>query len=323
MKLTDFIYFYEGDYTSDTRHLYRGIGSSNFIVVRGSSQVMIDSGISRGPHRSRIMKQLEQDGIRPGDTSRILLSHTHPDHVMHAKKMSRKKPLSFIIHRDSETMAHRSSFQFEAHYNYPEFVLREMFNTPVWMARLIIRKLFDFEYLRTSEKVGDYESIDLGVPAKIIPLPSHFPGHVGVYFPGDKILYSADLFDFRVADGGIINNALSSYSQVFRDIETVRGLDIETMIPGHGRIVHGSSMVRVMLDRIKEGTMDYPKNIKKVLSGAAHGKTLSEITSAMFHNSNAYSTTARKIIVYNTLMHMKATGTAEFIFKKGAAFWRA
>lgn len=323
MKLTDLIYFYEGDYTSETRYIYRGIGSSNFLVIKGDSQVMIDSGISKGPHKGRIRAQLKHDGIRPGDTGRILLSHTHPDHVIHAKNMSRKTPISFIIHRDGETMAHRSSFQFEAHYNYPEFVLREIFNTPVWMARLIIRNFFDFDYLRTDEHVGDFDTVDLGTPAKIIPLRAHFPGHIGVYFPAEKIFYSADLFDFRVADGGIINNALSSYSQVFRDIETVRGLDIEVMIPGHGRMVRGRSLVRVMLDRIEKGTRDYTANISGILSGAAKGRTISEITSSMFRDSNAYNITARKIIVYNTLTHMKSAGTAASYFKNGKSLWRA
>lgn len=323
MKLTDRIYFYEGDYTSETQYIYRGIGSSNFIIIRGNSQVMIDSGISKGPHRRRIKNQLRQDGIKPGDTSRILLSHTHPDHLIHAKNMSRKKPISFIMHHNSEPMAVRSSFQFEAHYNYPDFILREIFNTPVWMARIIIRNFFDFDYLRSSEKVHDFELIDLGIPAEIIPLPAHFPGHIGVYFPGEKILYSADLFDFRVAEGGIINNALSSYSQVFKDIDTVSSLDVEVMIPGHGRIVHGRSMVKVMLERVKEGTLDYPRNITKIISGTVKGKTLTEITSSLFHSSNAYSMTARKIITYNTLMHMKSAGTADFIIKHGKAFWRS
>lgn len=323
MQLTDLIYFYEGDYTSDTRYLYRGIGSSNFLVIKGKDQVMIDSGISRGPHAGRIKSQLKQDGIKPGETSRILLSHTHPDHVIHAKNMSRKKTMSFIIHRNGQFMAHRSSFQFEAHYNYPEFVLREIFNTPVWMARLIIRKLFDYDYLRTDEQVGDFDLVDLGIPARIIPLPAHFPGHIGVYFPGEKILYSADLFDFRVAEGAIINNALSSYLQVFRDIETVRGLDVEIMIPGHGRLIRGRSIVRVMLDRVEEGTLDYTANIARILAAASKGRTVSEITSSMFHGSNAYSTTARRIIVYNTLQYMKTAGTADTFFKNGKALWRA
>ncbi|NLV66781.1 MAG: MBL fold metallo-hydrolase [Spirochaetes bacterium] len=323
MKLSELIYFYEGDYISHTWYLYRGIGSSNFMVIKGDSQVMIDSGITSGPHSRRIKAQLKQDGIKPGNTSTILLSHTHPDHVMHAKNMSRKNPLSFITHIDGEQMSHRSSFQFEAHYNYPEFVLREIFNTPVWMARLIVRTFFDFDYIRPDRKVKDFELLNLGTDARIIPLPSHFPGHIGVYFPAEKILYSADLFDFRVAEGGIINNAQSSYSSAFSDIKRLSGLDVEVMVPGHGRIIRGRSMVRVTLDRIMQGTHDYQVLIKRAVSGPAAGRTLSEITSSIFHDSNAYNLTARKIIIYNTLTHMKSEDRADYTLKNGRAFWRA
>ena len=323
MKLTDHIYFYEGDYTSRTPFIYRGMGSSNFLVIKSNIQAMVDSGISKGPHRKRIKAELEKDGIKLRNTATILLSHAHPDHVIHAKNISRKSPVNFIIHQDSEPMAHRSSFLFEAHYNFPEFILREIFKVPVWVARLILSKYFDFEYLRISRWISDYEPVDLGLEAQTIPMPCHFPGHMGVYFPDEKVFYSADLFDFRVAEGGIINNAMSSYSQVFRDIEKVRKLDIDLMIPGHGRFIRGRSMIKVMLDRAEEGTAAYPVKIAKALSGTKKGRTLSALTSSIFHNSNAYNLTARMIILYNTLMYMHSSGEAEFSIKNGTAFWRA
>jgi len=323
MKLTDKIYFYEGDYISKTRFLYKGLGSSNFIVVKGTEQVMIDSGMTSGPHMGRIKKELVKDGIDLYNTSRVLLSHTHPDHFLHAKMISKTSLISFLVHADSEPMARRSSFQFEAHYNYPSYILKEIFNWPVWVAKLAVNSYFGFDYLKIQHKLNSNDKINLGVPVEIIYLPSHFPGHIGIYFSENKIFYAADLFDFRVSEGGIINNAFSSYEQVFKDIEKVRKLDIETLIPGHGRIIKGRSLVKATLDRIERGTRDYVRIILELLKNSeGEGMTLKKITQAVFCNSNSYNMSARKIIIYNTLMYLKSSGVIDLTRVSGKIFWR-
>lgn len=323
MKLTERIYFYEGDYLSRTRLIYKGLGSSNFLVIKGPDQVMIDSGMTDGPHRKRVNRELNNDGIDLGNTTRILLSHTHPDHFLHAKSLSRKNPVSFMLHADGEPFARRSRFQFEAHYNFPCFIQREVFNWPVWIARLAVNRYFGFDYLKIQHMLYGNDRIDLGVPAEIIDLPSHFPGHIGVYFRESRIFYAADLFDFRVAEGGIINSALSSYSQVFEDIKKVRELDIEIMLPGHGRIIKGKSLVKTTLDRVEKGTRKYAADITAILE-LFRGKrvTLNGITEKVFPGSHAYNLSARKIIVYNTLMHLRSSGKVDFNVKSGAALWR-
>lgn len=322
MRLTDRIFFYEGDYISRVPFMYNGLGSSNFLVINGPEQVMIDSGMSRGPHMKRIARELKADGVNLSRTKRVLLSHTHPDHFLHAKSISRKNILSFLVHADSEPLVRRSSYQFEAHYNYPSYVLKEIFNTPIWFAKLVVNRFFGFDYLRIQNLLNSNDRIDLGVPVKIIHLPSHFPGHIGIYFSREKIFYAADLFDFRVAEGGIINNALSSYEQIFKDIEKVRKLDIEMMIPGHGRIIKGKPLIKTTLDRIERGTENYAFGITALLEKCSRSMSLKELTQSFFYASNSYNLTARKIIIYNTLMHLRSLGRADFCIEKGESCWR-
>jgi len=322
MKIADKIFFYEGDYVSKTRLIYNGLGSSNFLVINGSEQVMIDSGMSGGPHFKRISNELKEDGIDLYNTSRVLLSHTHPDHFLHAKEITRKKNLNFLVHHESEPMVRRSSYQFEACYNFPEFIQKEIFNCPIWIVKLILNRYFGFDYLRIQHVLSNNEQIDLGVNAEIIHLPSHFPGHIGLYFPDSKIFYSADLFDFRVSEGGIINNALSSYDQVFKDIEKVRELEIDMIIPGHGRVIRGRSLVKTTLDRIQRGTENYMEDIVKLLKNSdKEGLTLKSLLHSVFSGMNTYNLIARKIIIYNTLMHLRSKGIANFVISSGKAYW--
>jgi len=322
MKLADNIFFYEGDYVADTRLFYSGLGSSNFLVVKGADQVMIDSGMTTGPHMKRISRELREDGIDLYKTSRILLSHTHPDHFLYAKRISKKSLISFMVHKDSEPLARRSSFQFEAHYNFPSYIQKEIFNWPVWMAKLVVNRYFGFDYLKIQRLFDGNDTIDLGVHAEIIHLPSHFPGHIGVYFKDSKIFYTADLFDFRVAEGGVVNNALSSYNQVFQDIQKVRKLDIEILIPGHGRIIKGKPLIKATLDRVEKGTQNYVKDLLGLLESNYRGKnTLNKLTTAAFPGSCPYNLVARKIIIYNTLMHLRLSGAVDYKVISGEAQW--
>jgi glyoxylase-like metal-dependent hydrolase (beta-lactamase superfamily II) len=323
MKIADKIFFYEGDYISKNRIIYAGLGSSNFLVIEGAEQAMIDSGMPGGPHFNRISKELKHDGIDLNNTSRVILSHTHPDHFLHAKKISRKNSVNFTVHHDSEPMARRSSYQFEACYNFPSFIQKEIFNCPVWIAKLVMNRYFGFDYLRIQHLLANDEKINLGVPAEVIHLPSHFPGHIGLYFPDSKILYSADLFDFRVSEGGIINNALSSYEEVFRDIDKVRNLEVEIIIPGHGRIIKGRSLVKTTIDRLQKGTESYAEDVLRFLRGSTgSGVTLTNLAYSIFSGMNTYNLIARKVIIYNTLMHLRSRGITVFRVVSDRAHWR-
>lgn len=322
MKLASNIYFYEGDYLKKSKFLYRGIGSSNFLVVTGREQVMIDSGIAAGPHKARLIGQMKNDGVEIKNTSHVIMSHTHPDHVLFAKKLSKRQALDFWLHEDSEPMTRRGSFQFEAHFNYPGFILREIFEWPVWVARIAMWRYLGFDYLKINRMIRDGEKLNFGVEMVAVSIPAHFPGHIGIYFPKQKIMYSADLFDFRVAHGGIINNAMSSYEQLFADIKRLRSLQIETLVPGHGSVINGKSNVKRVLDRIEESTRNYLKDIINVLrQGNRERLTLTDITNRIFTDSIAYNEAARKIIVYNSLMHLKKMNEVSYSIADGRAIW--
>jgi glyoxylase-like metal-dependent hydrolase (beta-lactamase superfamily II) len=322
MKIAENIYFYEGDYIKKSKFPYSGIGSSNFMLITGDDVVLIDSGMTRGPHRKRQARQMKQDGTEASNASHVLFSHVHPDHVMHAKNLCKKKNLNFMFHKDNEQFSRRDEYLFLSHYNYPDYILEEIHGLPMWFVKAAMKRFFGFDYIKMSGTFEDGQVLKFNCNIEIVHLPSHFPGHVGFYFPKEKILYSADLFDFRVAEGGIINSALSSYELVFSDIAKIREYKIKTLIPGHGTIIQGEKNISEALNRVEQGTKSYAIKILKVLKeNHSKGISLSDMLPRIFERSIAYNESARKIILYNTLMHLRNRGEVGYVIHNKRASW--
>lgn len=327
MKLTENLYFYEGDYVDKSRTSYytpyRGMSSSNFLILKGEKQVLIDSGMEDGPHRKRTLSQIKQDGLCLDESRIALFSHSHPDHILLAKKLSLKNKMQFLLHEDNREIIKSQEYFFEAFFNYPDYIKNELFVVPTWFFKLCMRGIgMDFRYLKVHRYIKDHEVLDLGMEIRVIPMPSHCPGHVGFYFPKEKLFYSGDLFDFRCAEGIVLMAANSSFEKAFQDIELVRNLDIEVLIPGHGIPIRGRDQVLRTLDRVKAGTAGYRDNILKVLpKDAQKGLCIADITKNIFKNTISYNALSRRTIVYNTLHYLYNTGMTDCIIKNGKSYW--
>jgi glyoxylase-like metal-dependent hydrolase (beta-lactamase superfamily II) len=329
MKLSENLYFYEGDYVDKSRKgyfgHYKGMASSNFLVITGDQQVLIDSGMDEGPHRGRIDRELKKDSIDLNKTKQVLFSHSHPDHTLKAKKMSFKKPLTFYLHEDNEEMVRNDRYFFESFFNYPDYVQKEIFILPAWMIKIYVTLMgMNFGYLKIDRFFRDYETLHFTMDLQIIPLFSHCPGHVGFYFPKEKIFFSGDLYDPRCAEGAGILVSNSSIEMAFEDINRALNLDIETLLPGHGRPVFGKEKVRRELEAVKRGTENYLEKIRTCMrSQPSEEWTITALKGQIFTNSIAYNAFSRKIITYNCLRFLHKLGEVKFTVRKNHSYWRA
>ncbi|MCX7922314.1 MAG: MBL fold metallo-hydrolase [Clostridia bacterium] len=326
MRITESIYFYEGDYnyTLDTRvAYYKGMGSSNFLIIKGNEQVMIDSGMFFGLRKRAINKELYRDGIDLEKTTAVIFSHAHPDHVISAKQLCKKVKMQFFAHQDNEVMVRSETYFFEAYFNYPQYIRKEILFYPRWVVERIFKMFnFNFEYLKVNYFFNDRELLNYGSDIEVVSLSSHCPGHVGFYFPKEKVFYSGDLFFIECSEGVMINNALSSYEQSFRDISRVKQYDIEMLIPGHGKIVYGRENVQRVLEEVYQGTKDYLTKILGHLSTHDNGGlTLAELTGLIYEKFPKRVAFHHMSIVYNCLMYLRGKGNIDFYIKDKKAIW--
>jgi glyoxylase-like metal-dependent hydrolase (beta-lactamase superfamily II) len=185
-------------------------------------------------------------------------------------------------------------------------------------------KKLSFGYIKAERFFKDGERLGFGTEMRVIPLASHCKGHVGFYFPEEKILYSGVLFDPRCADGASIVAADSSYEQAFEDIDTVLGLDVEILAPGHGPLIRGRETIRKRLLEVKEGTKAYASKILSCLpTEESGGLAIPEIAGRVFDDSNAYNAFSRRIISYHVLCRLQGQNLAACKMKRGRSFFYA
>jgi glyoxylase-like metal-dependent hydrolase (beta-lactamase superfamily II) len=321
MRLGERIYFYEGDYVDKSRKnyldYYKGMASSNFLIIKGEGQVLIDSGCPAGPHRERVMRELEADGISLEDTSHVIFSHAHPDHIIMAKELSKRRPMDFSIHHDNEALIRHENFLYESVFNMPEEVRREIVLFPDWMVKAYMKIIgMGFGYLRVQRFFADGDLVHRDPDIVAVEIPSHSPGHVGFYFPREKIFYSADLFDARCVEGANVIVGSSSYAAAISDIDRVRSLDIEILAPGHGMLVLGKDKIRETLDGVAEGTRRYVNDIlAQLTAGKENALTVTEIQRRVFPGAISYNGFSRRILTYNCLSYLAKEGKVSCVYE--------
>jgi glyoxylase-like metal-dependent hydrolase (beta-lactamase superfamily II) len=331
MRVTEGIYFYEGDKVDQSHkgyfHYYRGMAASNFLVIPGKRQLMIDSGIPEGPHLSRVKAELRQDKIKLEQTNEIFFSHAHPDHTLWAKKLyeQSKGKIKLALHGADLDMTQSDVYFFRKFFNYPPYVLSDIFQAPEWLVMFFLRLIhMDFGSLKIERTLTDGQVIPSGAGDIVVKsMPAHSPGHVGYYFTDRNTFYSGDLFDLRCTEGGSILAANSNYDQIFKDIQTIRGLNIRTLIPGHGSPIKGKKAISATLDRVEKASERFIEDALRLIpkGETASGVSITELAEEMFPGAITYNAFSRRIIAYHSLEKLHEAGQVDFRVERQRAYW--
>jgi hydroxyacylglutathione hydrolase len=219
-KITEGVYFIPGqDEMMPDSHTY--------VIGNPSSKdlSLIDPGlIGKGNYK---IDSIEKMGIVLKDIKRIIMTHTHFDHIGALSEIQKIIPWADLwIHRlegeplengDERTVYGMDMFQQVCQMQYRiksgSFIFK------------VHRKLQGGEIL----KIGD-------MTWQVIHIPGHSPGSVGLYDSAEKILIPGDVlyadhaigrFDLFGADGEELKKSLMRLSQQ----------KVEILLPGHNRIV--------------------------------------------------------------------------------------
>jgi glyoxylase-like metal-dependent hydrolase (beta-lactamase superfamily II) len=333
VKLGQKVFFYEGDYVDKSRKryvdYYKGMASSNFMLIAGPEQLLIDSGCPVGPHWKRIENELLADGNDLNRTTHVIFSHGHPDHVIMAKELCKKRPIRFSIHKDNERILRNRHFFFETIFNFPEDVRNEILVFPAWIVKAYLGLLgMDFGYLKAQRFFSDGEVVNEDPKIVVVEMPAHSPGHAGFYFPDEKIFYSADLFDLRCIDGADVIVGSSSYARALGDLERVKSLDIDILVPGHGMLIVGKDRIKETLDKITEATRRYLNDVLACLpTDKAAAICITDLQPKAFPGAISYNAFSRRILTYNLLEYLQNEGRVGCVYRRNAhrrrAYWYA
>lgn len=234
--------------------------ANSYIVRDGEGFILIDCGY--GDHESylKFVKFLSKNGFDiTRDLKTVIFSHAHPDHMGGAANLLSSIKCRTLISRIEAPAARNPA------------LLEERFDIPM------AKKCFDF--LKVKE-TGSFDLLDLfdtkscpmcsmepdGVISEgdvirteklnleVIHTPGHSPGHVSLYDPDNKLLFSGDVVGeitpwYCPSGGGAIG--------CLESLDKMEKLPLNQILPSHGGIIHDTGgafkkMRDVLLNRNEE-----------------------------------------------------------------------
>jgi hydroxyacylglutathione hydrolase len=192
----------------------------NTYLSTAGKVMMVDPGHAQ--LYGNVENGLAKDGIKDVPEL-VILTHCHPDHMEAASMLQKIGAKVAMGEKEAEFLeGEGKSLAAALGMSAPEIT-------------------FDL-FLKQGE-------LDLGGEKfQVIDTPGHTPGHICLYQPSLKTLYTGDLV---FAQGvGRVDFPGGSGEQLKRSILEVSKLDVELVLPGHGPIIKGTEQVKANFEMI-------------------------------------------------------------------------
>lgn len=214
MKLADDLFVYPWTQTS--------ANNCNTYLVGGEVPALIDPGHTR--LFAHVQRGLGQDGVQQMPRL-VVLTHCHPDHLEAALPLQ-KAGLRLAMHAREIAFLDTEGRQMAASLglNLPEMQ-------------------FDILLDEGALKIGQEIF-------QVLLTPGHTPGHLCLYWPRHKALFSGDLIfaqgvgrvDFPGGDGAALKQSITRMAQ----------LDLQWLLPGHGPALKGADNIKRNFELIEK-----------------------------------------------------------------------
>jgi glyoxylase-like metal-dependent hydrolase (beta-lactamase superfamily II) len=186
---------------------------------------LVDVGLTgKGPYKVNAMKEY---GIKLEDIKRVIMTHTHFDHVGCFSEI--KELIPWV-----ELWVHSAEAEELEQGDEKTVYGMDMFQSMCQMQYNMKPGAFKF---RVDRKLQDKEKLEIGgMTWEVHSIPGHSQGSIALYHEANKILipgdtvyadYSIGRFDLHGADGGALKDSLMRLAE----------LEVDILLPGHNRIV--------------------------------------------------------------------------------------
>lgn len=200
------------------------------IVDDDGSVTLVDTGLRRAP--ARIVAGLAAIGKRPGDVTRIVLTHGHIDHASGAAELARQTGASVVLHdRDAD------------------HVLQGRPPPPggTYAVGRLMRRLpaGRFPPVNLGERLTGDAVLDIGGGLRVVPTPGHSPGHVSLLHEPSRVLITGDaLFNWRNLRWPP-RSLCTDFRLTQQTAQVLAGLDYDVAAFTHGREITSQARERV------------------------------------------------------------------------------
>ena len=188
---------------------------------------IVDAGLTgKGSYKAHAILEL---GVRPEDIKRIIMTHTHLDHIGCLAELQKNFP-------EAELWVHSLEADLLEKGDDRAVYGMEMFKSMCQMQFGLGNSAFKFKVDRRLEGGETFEIG--GMIWDVVFIPGHSMGGIALYEPVAKILIPGDViyadyaigrFDLYGADASRLKDSLDRLAK----------LDVDILLPGHNQIMKG------------------------------------------------------------------------------------
>lgn len=285
-----------------------GMRQVNSYVIEGKNGVTIVDTGSYAEQAIGIWKEALPEGTK---VEKILLTHSHTDHIGLAKWLRETYHAPLVIARQGyeemqKLRARRKAHEGDATSTYPFFAKH---GGPSVSEKAMLEQL-DADYFEPDELLEDLQEIQLGDQAfDAIWTPGHSPDHFcflnkssGVMLIGDHVLNEiSPLIPVWTEQDG---NPLAVY---FESLEKIAKLPVSIGLPGHG------SMIRNVPARIHELRAGHEQRMQQILAAIPDaGSTAGELAQAVYgFEKMSMRHSAEFLMTLTRILYMESVGKVQ------------
>ena len=188
-----------------------------YIITTDTGFILIDTG--RASKRTKLEKELDSAGCKPGNLNLIILTHGDFDHTGNCAFLREKYGTKIAMHSDDTTMVERGDM----------FWNRKSGN---FLIKLTVNVFFRIKKFKPDFTLDEgYDLSEYGLNAKVIHLPGHSKGSIGILTAGGD-LFCGDLFINTKKPE--LNSIIDDPIEANASVEKLKRYEISTVYPGHG-----------------------------------------------------------------------------------------
>jgi len=206
-----------------------GLRAGNaFVIVEDAGLTLIDTGMPK--QADKIITQLEVAGYAVADIQRIIVTHSHSDHVGNLADLVQRSGAQVLAHQVEVVYIEQT---------------QSLTYTAFW------RRLMGWLMDRVSKSAScavdvalqDGEVVDVLGGLRVIHMPGHTPGSIALYQPQRQLLFCGDVIfngmPFGGSDGITLPPPFFSVdvAQAAASVQRLADLALETICFGHGEAI--------------------------------------------------------------------------------------
>ena len=210
-----------------------------YLIKSGDDVVLVDCGWNTDQAYQALEEGMVEHGSHPSAVTKLVITHVHPDHYGMSGRLKRLADCEVVIHeKDAEVINSRyfapksltdEMSKFMVLNGVPPVESPTMAQGSMGMIDLVAPVPPDTE-VKGGEtfKAGEFEF-------EIIWTPGHSPGHICLYEPNHKILFTGDHILPTITPNVSIHSQThgSPLGDYMRSLEKLLDLDVTYVLPAH------------------------------------------------------------------------------------------